>query len=97
MDAVGDRARTMSDLVRTDPTLFKLGGLCADIDVVGVDEDVITWFKLYVAAMEVGVPLLSLLSRLHAGLSCLEIHVPVTDEGIDGEGGVVITDGDDFV
>ncbi len=87
----------MSNLVWADPALFKLGGLGADVDVVGVDEDVITWFKLHVAAMEVGVALLSLLSRLHAGFGRLKIHVPVTDEGIDGERGVVITDGDDFV
>ncbi len=68
MDAVGDGARAMSDFVRPDPSLFKLGGLGADVDVVGIDVDVVTWFELYVAVMKVGVALLSLLSRFHAGL-----------------------------
>ena len=97
LDAVGDRARTMSDLVWADPALFELGGFGADVDVLGVDEDVITRFKLDVTAVKVGVALLSLLSRLHAGFCRLKVHVPVTDEGINGERGVVIFHGDDFI
>ena len=83
--------------MRTDPSLFEFGRPSADVDVMCVDVDQVPGLELDVAAMLVGVALLSLLRRFHAGFGRLEVHMPVSDEGVDGEGGVVIVDGDEFI
>ena len=57
MDAVGDGASAVSDFVRPDPSLFELGRFGADVDVVGIDVDVVTGFELDVVAMLVRVAL----------------------------------------
>ena len=83
--------------MRTDPSLFEFGRPSADVDVMCVDVDQVPGLELDVAAIEIRVALLSLLSRFHSGFGGLQVHAPVPYEGVDGERGVVITNRDKFI
>jgi hypothetical protein len=79
-DAICDRTCSMSSGVRSDPALLELCGQCPDLDVRSGDHDEVTGFELQVTTVPVGVSLLPLLRCFHAGLSRLEVHVPVSDK-----------------
>ena len=51
MDAVGDGARAVGNLVRPDPSVFEFLGLGADVDVMCVDVDVVAGFEVDVTTI----------------------------------------------